>query len=143
MSHSSVQRLWHANDLKPHQTKVFKVSNDPCFEEKFWDVIGLYMNPPDRALVLCCDEKSQCQALERTQRALPLTNGHGNRFAISIQYHPIDLLSGLLSLDIRGAECSFWNSGLQTSSIIDIDADYLTPGPTALKIAKTAKIPFP
>lgn len=77
ISHSSVQRLWHANDLKPHRTDVFKVSNDPRFEEKFWDVIGLYLNPPDRALVLCCDEKSQCQALERTQRALPLTTGHG------------------------------------------------------------------
>lgn len=77
ISHSSVQRLWHANDLKPHRTEVFKVSNDPRFEEKFWDVIGLYLNPPDRALVLCCDEKSQCQALERTQRALPLTTGHG------------------------------------------------------------------
>ncbi|MCK5851251.1 MAG: IS630 family transposase [Kiritimatiellae bacterium] len=77
ISHSSVQRLWHANDLKPHRTEVFKVSNDPHFEEKFWDVIGLYLNPPDRALVLCCDEKSQCQALERTQRALPLSDGHG------------------------------------------------------------------
>jgi transposase len=76
MSHSTVQRLWHANDLKPHQTKVFKVSNDPHFEDKFWDVIGLYLNPPDKALILCCDEKSQCQALERTQRALPLDRGH-------------------------------------------------------------------
>lgn len=76
VSHSTVQRLWYANELKPHQTKVFKVSNDPHFEEKFWDVIGLYLNPPDKALVLCCDEKSQCQALERTQRALPLDRGH-------------------------------------------------------------------
>jgi len=76
ISHSSVQRIWAANDLKPHRTKMFKVSNDPNFEEKFWDVIGLYLNPPDRALILCCDEKSQCQALERTQRALPLCVGH-------------------------------------------------------------------
>ena len=76
MSHSTVQRLWEANDLKPHQTKVFKVSNDKHFEEKFWDVIGLYLNPPDKALILCCDEKSQCQALERTQLALPLDRGH-------------------------------------------------------------------
>jgi transposase len=76
ISHSSVQRIWHANDLKPHRTEIFKVSNDPDFEEKFWDVIGLYLNPPDKALVLCCDEKSQCQALERTQRALPLSVGH-------------------------------------------------------------------
>jgi len=72
VSAHTVQRLWRANDLKPHLKRGFKVSNDPRFEEKFWDVIGLYLNPPDRALVLCCDEKSQCQALERTQTALPL-----------------------------------------------------------------------
>ena len=72
ISHSSVQRIWHANDLKPHRIETFKISNDPNFEEKFWDVIGLYLDPPEKALVLCCDEKSQCQALERTQRALPL-----------------------------------------------------------------------
>jgi len=76
ISRSSVQRIWKANDLKPHRTEVFKVSNDPNFEEKFWDVIGLYLNPPDKALVLCCDEKSQCQALERTQRPLPLEPGY-------------------------------------------------------------------
>lgn len=76
VSRSTVQRLWKANDLKPHRMEVFKVSNDPHFEEKFWDVIGLYLNPPDRALVLCCDEKSQCQALERTQRPLPMEPGY-------------------------------------------------------------------
>ena len=75
ISHTSVQRVWKANELKPHQTKIFKASNDPCFEEKFWDVIGLYLNPPDKAIVLCCDEKSQCQALERTQKPLPLDFG--------------------------------------------------------------------
>jgi transposase len=72
VSASSVQRIWSDNDIKPHRVKTFKLSNDPKFEEKFWDVIGLYLNPPDRALVLCCDEKSQCQALERTQLGLPL-----------------------------------------------------------------------
>jgi transposase len=72
VSHSTVQRVWTKNDLKPHVIKTFKLSNDPKFEEKFWDVIGLYLNPPEKALVLCCDEKSQCQALERTQLALPL-----------------------------------------------------------------------
>ena len=72
VSASSVQRIWSGNDIKPHRVKTFKLSNDPRFEEKFWDVIGLYLNPPDRALVLCCDEKSQCQALERTQLGLPL-----------------------------------------------------------------------
>ncbi len=62
--------------MKPHLTRTFKLSRDPHFETKFWDVIGLYLNPPDKALVLCCDEKSQCQALERTQPGLPLGAGH-------------------------------------------------------------------
>ena len=76
ISHDSVHRLWRQNDLKPHLTRTFKLSQDPEFERKFWDVIGLYLNPPDKALVLCCDEKSQCQALQRTQPALPLGIGH-------------------------------------------------------------------
>ena len=76
ISASSVQRISSKSDLKPHRVKTFKLSNDPKFEEKFWDVIGLYLNPPDKALVLCCDEKSQCQALERTQPGLPLGAGH-------------------------------------------------------------------
>lgn len=76
VSHMTVQRLWSSNDIKPHLTKTFKLSNDPKFEEKFWDVIGLYMNPPEKAIILCCDEKSQCQALERTQPGLPLGIGH-------------------------------------------------------------------
>ncbi len=76
VSSSTVRKLWKANDIKPHLTQTFKLSNDPQFEPKFWDVIGLYLNPPDRALVLCCDEKSQCQALERTQPGLPLGVGH-------------------------------------------------------------------
>ena len=76
ISATSVHKLWAANDLKPHLTRTFKLSNDPNFEEKFWDVIGLYLDPPDKALVLCCDEKSQVQALERTQPGLPLGIGH-------------------------------------------------------------------
>jgi transposase len=72
ISASTVQRIWSKNELKPHRVRTFKLSNDPRFEEKFWDVIGLYLDPPDNALVLCCDEKSQCQALERTQLGLPL-----------------------------------------------------------------------
>lgn len=76
VSKATVQRIWSANDIKPHVIRTFKLSNDKHFEAKFWDVIGLYLNPPDRALVLCCDEKSQCQALERTQKSLPLRGGH-------------------------------------------------------------------
>lgn len=76
ISKSRVQQLWSRNDLKPHRTRTFKLSNDPNFESKFWDIIGLYLNPPEKALVLCCDEKSQCQALERSQPGLPLGVGH-------------------------------------------------------------------
>lgn len=76
VSVGTVHGLWQANDLKPHLTRTFKLSRDPHFEPKFWDVIGLYLQPPDKALVLCCDEKSQCQALERTQPGLPLGQGH-------------------------------------------------------------------
>ena len=76
VSVGAVHGLWRANDLKPHRTRTFKLSRDPQFEPKFWDVMGLYLDPPQKALVLCCDEKSQCQALERTQPGLPLGIGH-------------------------------------------------------------------
>ena len=67
ISPSSVGRIWAEAGLKPHLTKGFKVSNDTLFEEKVTDIVGLYLNPPDRAVVLCVDEKSQIQALDRTQ----------------------------------------------------------------------------
>jgi transposase len=76
ISKSWVQQLWYRNDLKPHQTRTFKLSNDQHFEQKFWDIVGLYLSPPQQAVVLCCDEKSQCQALERSQPGLPLGQGH-------------------------------------------------------------------
>jgi len=75
VSQSMVQRVWKANGLKPHLVKTFKVSNDPHFEEKLRDVIGLYLNPPENALVLSADEKTSIQALDRTQRSLPLVKG--------------------------------------------------------------------
>ena len=68
--------LWSTNDIKPHRTRIFKLSCDEQFEAKFWDVIGVYLDPPDNAVVLCCDEKSQCQALQRSQPGLPLGQGH-------------------------------------------------------------------
>lgn len=70
-----VSRVWRANGLKPHLTRTFKLSNDPHFVEKLVDVVGLYLNPPEHALVLCVDEKSQIQALDRTQRSLPMYPG--------------------------------------------------------------------
>jgi transposase len=75
VSHSSVQRIWKEHGLKPHLTRSFKLSNDPKFVEKVQDIVGLYMNPPDKAVVLCVDEKSQIQALDRTQPGLPMKRG--------------------------------------------------------------------
>ena len=100
ISASSVQRIWSANNLKPHLEKTFKLSNDPNFESKFWDVIGLYLDPPEKALVLCCDEKTQCQALERTQPCLPLGIGHiRTRTHDYIRHGTITLFAALNYLD--------------------------------------------
>ena len=74
-SPSMVQRVWKANNLQPHRVKTFKLSNDPRFAEKLVDVVGLYLNPPENAVVLCVDEKSQIQALDRTQKSLPIYPG--------------------------------------------------------------------
>jgi transposase/DNA-binding CsgD family transcriptional regulator len=75
VSQSMVHRVWRANGLKPHLSRTFKVSNDPRFVEKLIEIVGLYLNPPEHALVLCADEKSQIQALDRTQPGLPLKKG--------------------------------------------------------------------
>ncbi len=76
LSKSTVQRVWKAFGLQPHRQKHFKLSNDPFFVDKVRDIVGLYLNPPDKAMVLCVDEKSQIQALERTQPILPLGLGY-------------------------------------------------------------------
>ena len=75
ISPAAVQRIWAAHGLKPHLVKTFKLSSDPHFVDKLRDVVGLYRNPPENALVLCVDEKSQIQALDRTQPGLPLKRG--------------------------------------------------------------------
>jgi len=75
ISEKSVRRIWQRHGLKPHLRRTFKVSNDPQFAEKLESIIGLYLNPPEHALVLCADEKSQIQALDRTQPGLPLKKG--------------------------------------------------------------------
>ena len=75
VSPATVQRIWDAHGLRPHRTRAFKLSNDPLFSEKLSDVVGLYLNPPEKALVLCVDEKSQIQALDRTQPSLPMKRG--------------------------------------------------------------------
>jgi len=75
VSRSVVHRVWRQHNLQPHRTKTFKISNDPRFEEKLHDVVGLYLNPPEHAIVLSVDEKSQIQVLNRTQKSLPLFPG--------------------------------------------------------------------
>jgi transposase len=75
VSKDTVQRIWSARGLHPHRVETFKLSNDKRFEEKLTDVVGLYLNPPDKAVVLCVDEKSQIQALDRTQPSLPMKKG--------------------------------------------------------------------
>src|SRR5436190_18843064 len=75
VSAATVQRIWDAHGLKPQRVKTFKLSNDPRFSEKLTDVVGLYLNPPEKAIVLCVDEKSQLQALDRTQASLPMKKG--------------------------------------------------------------------
>ena len=100
---SSVERIWAEAGLKPHLVRRFKISNDPQFEEKVTDVVGLYMNPPDRALVLCVDEKSQIQALDRTQPGLPLKKGRAatmthdyKRHGTTTLFAALDVKSGLV-----------------------------------------------
>jgi len=80
VSPSTVQRIWDAHGLQPHRTRTFKLSRDKHFVEKLTDVVGLYVNPPDKALVLCVDEKSQIQALDRTQPGLPMKAGRCGTF---------------------------------------------------------------
>ena len=80
ISAASVARYWRKNGLKPHLVSGFKVSRDPRFVEKLEDIVGLYMSPPEHALVLCCDEKSQVQALDRTQPGLPMKKGRAATF---------------------------------------------------------------
>ena len=77
LSAATVRRIWHKHGLKPHLMETFKVSSDPRFAEKLEAIVGLYLNPPEHALVLCADEKSQIQALDRTQLGLPLKRGRG------------------------------------------------------------------
>jgi len=76
MSATTVRRIWHAFALQPHRVKTFKLSNDPLFVEKVRDIVGLYLDPPERSMVLCVDEKSQIQALDRTQPLLPMSPGY-------------------------------------------------------------------
>ena len=100
LSEASVRRIWKAHGLKPHLLRTFKLSNDPRFVEKLEDVVGLYLNPPAHALVLSCDEKSQIQALDRTQPGLPLKPGRAGTLTHDYQRHgTTTLFAALNTLD--------------------------------------------
>src|SRR5262249_12312636 len=79
LSHTSVRRIWHTFGLQPHRTETFKLSPDPLLIEKVRDIVGLYINPPDHAIVRCVDEKAQIQALDRTAPLLPMQPGQAER----------------------------------------------------------------
>lgn len=98
VSDSTVGRVWRAHGLKPHLIRTFKVSNDPHFAEKLEDVIGLYLNAPEHALVLCCDEKSQVQALDRTQPGLPLKKGRAGTMTHDYVRHGTTTLFAALNV---------------------------------------------
>jgi len=101
VSSSTVQRIWAARGIQPHRVETFKLSSDPQFEHKLVDVVGLYMNPPEKAVVLCMDEKSQIQALDRTQPSLPMKPGKAGtmthdykRNGTTTLFAALDVLSG-------------------------------------------------
>jgi transposase len=96
-SNSTVQRTWKAHGLKPHLVHRFKVSRDPQFVAKLEDVVGLYLAPPEHALVLCCDEKSQVQALDRTQPGLPLKRGRAATMTHDYKRHGTTTLFAAMS----------------------------------------------
>jgi transposase len=99
LSQSTISRIWRAFLLQPHRTETFKLSTDPLFIDKVRDIVGLYMNPPERALVLCVDEKSQIQALDRTQPLLPMRPGQPERRTHDYVRHGVTSL--FAALDVK------------------------------------------
>ena len=100
LSVSTVHRIWRAFSLQPHRSETFKLSTDPLFVEKVRDIVGLYLDPPDRALVLCVDEKSQIQALDRIQPLLPMRRGQVERHTHDYKRHGTTSL--FAALDVKG-----------------------------------------
>ena len=123
VSKSTISNIWQAHNLKPHRVETFKLSRDPKFLEKMTDVIGLYLNPPEQALVLCVDEKSQIQALDRTQPGLPLKKGRCGPMttnAMELQLYSLRwkpcrerwLDNAISAIGIRNsaASCALWSN---------------------------------
>jgi transposase len=100
ISEASVRRIWHSHGLKPHRVETFKLSNDPRFAEKLEDIVGLYLNPPEHALVLSLDEKGLIQALDRTQPGLPMKKGRAHTMTHDYKRHgTTTLFAALNTLD--------------------------------------------
>jgi transposase len=98
VSSATVQRIWSARNIQPHRVKTFKLSNDKRFEEKLVDVVGLYLNPPEKAIVLSMDEKSQIQALDRTQASLPMKKGRAGTMTHDYKRHGTTTLFAALDV---------------------------------------------
>jgi hypothetical protein len=98
VSRMAVHRIWRKYNLKPHMIRTFKISNDPNFIEKVKDIVGLYLNPPDKAMVLCIDEKSQIQALDRTQPGLPMKKGRAGTMTHDYKRHGTTTLFAALNI---------------------------------------------
>jgi transposase len=98
VSKDTVQRVWAARSLRPHLVTTFKLSNDPKFEEKLIDLVGLYLDPPDNAMVLCMDEKSSVQALDRTQPSLPMVTGRAQTMTHDYKCHGATTLFAALDV---------------------------------------------
>jgi len=110
VSHRSVQRIWAAHGLKPHRVRTFKLSNDPKFAAKVQDVVGLYVDPPEHALVLSVDEKSQIQALDRTQPGLPMKRGRCGTMTHDYKRHGTTTLFAALDVLEGKVIASAWRA---------------------------------
>jgi hypothetical protein len=124
VSKSTISNIWRSHNLKPHRSETFKLSRDVRFLEKLTDVVGLYLNPPDQAIVLCVDEKSQIQALDRTQPGLPMKKGRcgtmthdykRNRTttlfaALEVLQGRVGNASGVIAIKSFSSSCDVWMS---------------------------------
>jgi len=122
LSQRSVLRIWHAFGLQPHRTETFKLSTDPQFIEKVRDIVGLYLHPPERALVLCVDEKSGIQALDRTQPLLPLRPGQVERHTHDYVRHGVTSLFAALETRTGAvlAECRPRHRAVEFRKFLDL-----------------------
>jgi transposase len=129
MTQSAVSRIWRAFALQPHRSETFKLSKDPLFIEKVRDIVGLYLDPPERALVLCVDEKSQIQALDRSQPLLPMRPGQMERRTHDYTRHGTTSL--FAALDVKAGqvigECHRRHRAMEFRKFLDTIEDAVPP----------------